>query len=374
MPAPEDLFLVRHEGGSKSITVMANPNLPRPKTIQYELGYEHNLGDLFLFRLASYYKDISNETRYVNYIGFNNVPNYTVAMNTMYRDIRGFEATLSKNRGDWIQGWINYTYMVSTYGYFDWTTKNQDPMEQTKFQLETTDYKQTKPLPRPYARLNVDFFTPEDFGPEFAEIYPIGDLRISFNGSWQSGAYTTYVGGGSKPGVIYNLQYRPTWSNDMRISKNFRLGRFNVQLFADITNVLNLKQYSQYGYTTAGTDYDSYMRSLHFHESPELDYGNIPGDDKPGDYRDYDTPFQPMVYSKGGLPQVTAANTAAWYYNDADKQYWRVVNNAWELVPKNQVDDVLDKKAYIDMPNQPYFVFLNPRNVFFGIRMSFDIY
>ncbi|MBF8247814.1 MAG: TonB-dependent receptor [Bacteroidetes bacterium] len=53
-PSPEDLYLARHETFSGDITRLANPNLPRPRTIQYELGFEYNLYDMFLFRLSGY--------------------------------------------------------------------------------------------------------------------------------------------------------------------------------------------------------------------------------------------------------------------------------------------------------------------------------
>jgi hypothetical protein len=33
---------------------------------------------------------------------------------------------------------------------------------------------------------------------------------------------------------------------------------------------------------------------------------------------------------------------------------------------------VLDDKAYIDMPNFDSINFLEPRNIFFGVRLSFD--
>jgi hypothetical protein len=35
------------------------------------------------------------------------------------------------------------------------------------------------------------------------------------------------------------------------------------------------------------------------------------------------------------------------------------------------VQQVLDDKAYIDMPNQGFLTFLNPRDIFFGLRLSF---
>jgi len=34
---------------------------------------------------------------------------------------------------------------------------------------------------------------------------------------------------------------------------------------------------------------------------------------------------------------------------------------------------VMDNKAYIDMPNLEYTGFLNPRNIFWGIKFNFDI-
>jgi hypothetical protein len=35
------------------------------------------------------------------------------------------------------------------------------------------------------------------------------------------------------------------------------------------------------------------------------------------------------------------------------------------------MDKILKDKAYIDMPNQTYFNFLNPRQVLFGINVAF---
>jgi hypothetical protein len=36
-----------------------------------------------------------------------------------------------------------------------------------------------------------------------------------------------------------------------------------------------------------------------------------------------------------------------------------------------RVDQVLSDKAYIDMPNQGFLNFLNPRDVYWGVRLSF---
>jgi hypothetical protein len=46
-------------------------------------------------------------------------------------------------------------------------------------------------------------------------------------------------------------------------------------------------------------------------------------------------------------------------------------NGSWREADQGRVDRVLDDKAYIDMPNNHVVSFLNPRNVYFGFRLSF---
>lgn len=369
LPTPENLYLVRHETATGDIIRLANPNLPLEKTVAYELGYEHNLFDMFLLRGAAYYRNITDQSRLVNYIGYNNVPNYTVTTNTSYEDIRGFEIDLRKNRGNWVHGFVNYTYMVSTGGAFGRPRYFQNPVDQRND--ERTNPQQFRPIPLPYGRANVDFFTPEEFGPQIGDISLLGDLRLNLLATWNSGFYFTWVGGGSVPGVQNNIQWRDQYGMDIRLSKNFRLGSLDFQIFADFTNVLNLKQLTTYGFVD-NTDYQNYLKSLHFPEEFNQYYGNIPGTDRPGDYRKADIEYQPMVHTRT-LSAVGTPHARPIYYDESTQRYYRWVNNSWQPADQSEVDSVLDDKAYIDMPNQDWFNFLNPRNVFFGIRFSFRL-
>lgn len=371
MPTPENLYLIRHETATSDIVRLANPNLPLEKTVAYELGYEHNLADMFLLRVAAYYKDISNERYLVNYIGYNSVPNYTVSTANAYQDVRGFEITLRKNRGEWLQGFVNYTYMVSTNGNFGWARYYQNPVDQRNY--ERTNPIQSKPIPQPYARANIDFVTPVDFGPEVVGFRPLADWRLNVLASWSAGFYFTWVGGGSFPGVSYNVQWRDTYGMDIRLSKNFQLfDRINLMFFMDINNVLNLRQMTTYGFVT-GTDYEQYLKSLHLPESFNAYYGQIPGDDRPGDYRKSGVEYQPMVYTKN-LSEVGTKYARPIYFEHSTGSYYRWVNNAWQKADQAEVDKVLDDKAYIHMPTQDWWNFLNPRDVYFGLRMSFDLF
>lgn len=339
MPTPENLFLLRRFSDNNAVTRIAEPNNPLPRTISYELGFEQNLFDELLLKLAGYYKDVSLQSRLVTYISRDNKVNYSRTEPDNYQDVRGFELTLTKNRGDWVQGFINYTYDVRSSGNFGFGTYYESASLQRAYEATTTSTYQEKPLPRPFANANIDFFTPPNYGPQFGELYILGDWRFSFVGEWYSGDYDTWAGGGSIPGIENNVQWRDYWNVDLRISKSFHFMGVNLQIFADITNLFDFKYMNPggYGFIDAN-DYIAYMKSLHLPAEigDPLGYGNIPGDDRPGDYR------------KG--PYIP------WDPNASDSQ-----KAEWE-----------ENNSYIDMPNQEYFTFLNPRDIFWGLKLSFD--
>jgi hypothetical protein len=371
MPTPDNLYLFRRFSDNNAVARLGNPNLPLPKTIAYELGYEHNILDQFLLRITGYYKDISQQPRLVRYTNRDNKVNYTVTKASNYRDIRGFEFTLDKNRGKWVQGFVNYTYEVITSGNFGFGTYYENPVTQRQYEREYRYNYQSKPIPQPYARANLLFFLPEDFGPRLMGIYPIADLRMNFLANWRSGYYLTWTGGGSIPGIEYNVQWHDYYNVDLRLSKSFALGKAaELQFFMDVSNLFNFKYMTNYGFYD-GKDYDAYMKSLHLPAdvADELRYNNIPGEDQPGDYRDYDVDFQPMeLYTKD-----TRAKAGVIYYDRAADQYLEWADGEYQQVESGRVDKAMEEKAYIDMPNQQFFTFLDPRDIFFGIRLNLNL-
>ncbi len=377
-PWPDNMYLLRRSGFDESIRRVADPNARLPRTIAYELGYEQSIADQYLLRVAGYYKDISAESLMVGYTS-NTRKNteYLRPMSNSYRDIRGFEVSVYKNRGNWFQGFINYTYDVRTSGYFGTSHYYESAIEQAKYDL--ANIPQEKPIPRPYARLNLDFFTPHEFGPDIGGVHLLADWRINFVSSWRSGYYFTWSNGSSIPGVENNLQWTDFFNTDMRITKDFQFGRMNLQLFADVSNLFNFKYMTTYGFVT-GDDYNTYLRSLHqpkFNTDFETKAGfvNIVGSDRPGTYREEGVEFQPIeAYRRyADIMALASPQTRPFYYAvDADK-YYQFVNGTWQVVDAGRLQQVIDDKAYIDMPNQDTFTFLNPRRVFFGIRLWLEI-
>ncbi len=380
LPTPENLFLVRRFSDNNAVTRLANPNLPLPRTIAYELGYEQNLADQFLIRLAGYYKDVSQQSRLVTYISRDSKVNYAVTEPNNYQDIRGFELTLNKNRGNWLQGFINYTYQVSTAGNFGFGTYFENPAEQRRYERETRSNYQEKPVPRPYARANIYLFSPTKFGPSLAGFHPLADVRLNVLGDWVAGYHFTWTGGGSIPGIVNNVQWRSFKNVDLRLSKTLKVAKSNVQFFMDVNNLFNIKYMQQYGFID-GKDYEAYMKSLHLPQEigDPLGYGNVPGDDRPGSFRKDGVAFVPILAaaSAGSLPaappKLEAGRRLLYYLRDTG-EYMEYQNNAWAKADAGFVRQVLDDKAYIDMPNQQFLTFLNPRDIFFGVNVSFDVF
>ncbi|MBN2366717.1 MAG: TonB-dependent receptor [Calditrichaeota bacterium] len=348
-----------------SITSIGNPSLVQEKTVSYEIGYSHNLFNTYFLNIAGYYKNITDQIGWINYKNINGSVNYSKPDNNFYEDIRGFEITLDKKVGDWVTGFINYTYMVNTSGYFGYTYYFEDPNEMRQYLLDNPS--QSRPRPRPRFNANLDFHTPEKFGPNLGEFYMLGGWNLNMVASWKAGSYSTYNPNNILGvGIINNVQWKDAYYFDLRLAKAFKVKSTRFQAYLDITNVFNIKQLSSTGFD-GSRDQDNYMKSLHF----DWEEGSQKGDDRIGEYRDWDTEYVPMR-EIGSLSNISSPDSRTLYYVQDDGQYMMYVDGAWEIKSESWVEkEVLDTKAYIDMPNVRGLTFLDPRTIVFGIRFSF---
>ncbi len=316
------------------VTYIGNPDMMLEKTISYELGFEQNVMNEMLVNVAAYYKDVNHQPGWVYYQNINTSVHYYEAASNNYADIRGFEITLTKVGPSWINGSINYTYDVTSSGYFDLTENYQDVSKQRAYLL-LNPY-QSKPHPQPYARANVTFRSPDEFGPTVLGIKPLAGWSLNVLASWQAGSYETY-NPNSVPGVVDNVQWKDNYNIDLRLMKTLALYGCEVQLYMDIQNVFNF-QFLNYAGFADSYDYQDYLSSLCF---PWED-GDHKGNDRIGDYRPSDVAYDPLEANPNNDPAISA---------------------------RNQIRK--DKKSYIDMPNITSLTFLNPRNWVFGVRVSF---
>jgi hypothetical protein len=119
------------------------------------------------------------------------------------------------------------------------------------------------------------------------------------------------------------------------------------------------------------------MASLHFPKSTA--YTNIPGDDKVGAYRKPGVEYQPMEYQKE-INKNKAGKAYLIIFEGNSNEYWQYVNDPtitnirdrWKPVDQARINQINNDKAYIDMPNQSTWWFLDPRRITFGLKLSFD--
>ena len=392
---PHNLFLV-DEINTGAVSRIGNPNHPMPRTINYELGFEQNLFDRYLLRLTGYYKANDDQTNDVSYTNLDQTVSYRLFEPLNYDDIRGFEITVRKRRGKWFGGFVNYTYLQTKGGNFGRDEMYENRQTQATVDATSTRHYQSRPVSRPFGRLGLEFYTPRDFGPQVSKFYPLSNWDMSFVGNWRAGQYSNWYGpeAGAIPGLTNNVQYTSIRNMDLRLTKQFAMMGVRAMFFLDVDNVFNLKRLNRSSADPRGSDRDweFYMSSLHLPEDTfgEFDptYAFIPGNDSPGAFRDYGTKFVPIEIvnaaselPENGLPgdaEITAGlptglesdRRVLWYVQETG-QYHEYQNGNWAQANQDFVNEVLDNKLYIDMPNNDFIWFLNPRRVNLGLRFSF---
>lgn len=325
LPSSNRMYRIEWGRGSDGIRYLGNPNADIPRTIAYELGVEWDIAGEVLLQLSGYYKNTDNEINEVEYTNYTSSVDYRTYQNNHYSDVRGFEIQLIRNLGPWVTGLANYTYQVESYG----NTGRNHYFEDQRLQViqGMVDPNITREQIRPFARVALQFFTPSNWGPEIFGIRLFSDWIISPFFSYRAGEYVTWNPLGLD-GVRNNLQYKPSWNVNLRISKKFNLDKMSVELYGDISNLLYNKIISGNG--NAGfynqDDRDEYYKTLHLpmYNDPRFDSMRdykmgyyIPGNDQPGDIRS-------------------------------------------------------DEKPYIDMPNRDFLTFTAQRYVTFGLRINFN--
>ncbi|MFH1851244.1 MAG: TonB-dependent receptor [Candidatus Neomarinimicrobiota bacterium] len=315
MPSSYDMYQIGYGTAYQGIDYLGNPSADIPKTVAYELGVEYDVSNMILVHVSGYYKDVSDQIGYVGYTSIDGSVNYTTTENNNYEDIRGFEFRVQKRYGRWFTGWINYNYIVQTWGFYGRDHYYEDLRDQMRYGYQNPQ--QEKPLARPFLRANLVFHTPPAWGPQLLGGRPLDQLQVNLLLGWKAGEFETW-----DPLNTYelqdNLQWKGQYSADLRLGKNISRKNSAVMLFMEITNVLNLQYIATQGFSD-GDDWRSYLESLHLPMYDDEAYeaaGYTGGDDKVGDVKS-------------------------------------------------------DDKPYINMPNREFLTYLNPRRLSLGFRINF---
>jgi hypothetical protein len=315
MPSSESMYRIHWGRASRSIDYMGQPSLDIPRTVAYELGWEFDLNDIWLFHISGYYKDVTEQPRTTDYTSFDGQVDYTTYEAREYEDIRGFEVRIDKRFGKWVTGWVNYNYIVNTTGYIGRNHYYEDPRLQRVQGLE--DPYQEVPTARPYARVSLLIRSPNDFGPDLGGFKPLADIRFNTLFSYKAGRYDTWDP--LETGEVQdNIQWQSSYIFDFRVSKLLKMAGMNWEVFMDVNNLFNSFVFRSDAFKN-DEDRRKYLTSLKLPMYAEEGFEGkaefIAGDDTPGMLR--------------------------------------------------------EDKDYIDDPNIGYLMNLDPRTIWFGIRMDF---
>jgi hypothetical protein len=263
--------------------------------------------------------------------------------------------------------------MVRTGGNFGLAAHYENTAEQQDYE-RTVSVSQFSSIPEPFGRFNIEFFTPRDFGPPMGGLRPLGDWALNLLGEYRGGEVYKYTYGVDMPALDENMHWKSFYNLDIRLTKYFNTPIGEMQFYLDVQNIFNLKYMHQSTGFEGDFDEELYYASLHLPEDTFGEYTPpyefIPGDDQPGDYRKSGVSYVPIVIVKTAS-DVGDPHTRPLYYEKDTNTYMQWNGSQWNAADKGYVDQVLEDKAYIDMPNESYHTFLNPRIFRLGLRITF---
>lgn len=284
MPTSYDMYQVFYGTTRTPLGFLGNPELKMARTTAYELGTDINIADMFRLHIAGYYKDVKEEPVTVRYIGHpDKLPvDYRTRESSGYRDIRGFEVRFAKDFGEWIRGWVNYDYRVTTSGRMGREIYYEDPIEQQTTGM--SDPTQDRPLPRPVINAGFSFLTPKRLGPV------LGGLDLSLLYFWEDGYYVTGSTFFARFLEEENIIQWAPWRNlQLKIQKTLNIAGTNIYAYAQVDNLLNWKYLNDDGFSD-DDDRDAYYQSLHL-PVYATDSLYTAGNDRLGDVKSDDKPY-----------------------------------------------------------------------------------
>lgn len=268
-----------------SVTV-PTPDLEMARTASYEFGYEQLIAKDFIFNLTAYYKDVSNEPlarTFVNYYENNLVTQYFA---DAFKDIRGVELRFEKPIGRYINFSAMYDYRITSAGQVGLGVVYENRLRAVEGELRNPNISTS--IPQPRANINLNLHTPDDFGPEWLDMYWLGSIYTNFFFEWRDGGRILLNPAETDEknrvwGEIVNY-----WNIDFRASKSFKTPWGSLEFLVTIQNLTNNKWLNTSNMTT--TQLNDYKNSLN---TPDKG-----GDDQWGEYKDdhiktgwYDAPL-----------------------------------------------------------------------------------
>lgn len=326
------MYLYRYRYDKNGLYDMSNPNLEPPRTISYEMGMAYNFYSSYVMRISGYSKDVTGQHGEVNYRNTTGSLDYEKWVNNEYEDIQGLEINLSKSDNSWLNGWINFNYMLKKSGLTGREEITEVAINNDKEGLYAGQ--ESRSLPVPQLNANITFRSPMNWGPEIFGARPLGHWNLTLFAEWEAGDYFTW-NPNNELHVSDNMRWPDYYMMDMKLTKTFKLGQINATFFMDISNLFNIK-----------------VNLMHRGYAFVYESGN--------DLEEWSDFFNYMGSLR--LPMYDSAT-----YNALRQKYPGM------FIPGNdEIGDLRSsKKSYINDPNYPFWLYGRPRDIWIGLQVAF---
>lgn len=242
----------------KGGNIIGNPSLEPEKSIQYEIGFQQQIGELYGIDIRLWSKETTNQVGsiYVPAMSdptHSNPYDYSVFLNNNFGSAKGVDIQIQKRYSHYFSGTINYTWaqakvlkQTSWDSYWDGDTKQTMPKREV-----TADWDQPHSI-----RAYLNFSIPSGAGPTLWGNKVLSNTGVSLIYFGESGrVYTPYMG---EEGFLEkeNSARWPFYHQfDLRAYKNFRAFGLTYSIFTSIRNIFDRKNVID-GYSRTGSPTD----------------------------------------------------------------------------------------------------------------------
>ncbi|PWB75469.1 hypothetical protein C3F09_02425 [candidate division GN15 bacterium] len=254
--------------------VVGNFNLDYMKTVQYSFGVKYAMTESYTLDLSGYFKDEFDKiNQQLVTLARRRVNQYR---NRDYGRSRGFELTLEKRGGGYVNGEISYAYAFA-YGKASQTSEDY----LTEFQL-SRDPLAESPLDndiRHSLKAGIQIYIPGSVKPRLFGLPIPNGWTLAIQSVIESGR--PFTPDSKYPGIVAttgetiatnSLRYPATAVFDIRFSKEFKVVGLDYSLVLDVRNLLNSKNVNTVYSTTGRPDTQQNLNGLVYAGTAEDQY------------------------------------------------------------------------------------------------------